>query len=100
MSAKVKGQTSTLHASGECVAGKTGFACGPDCDGGGVNVDLDARTGGILISFDKLSPRIRMTIGCGGEEDDTVDLTPGADDKVFRLERAALSACRPLDRRF
>jgi hypothetical protein len=37
-----------------------------------------------------------MTAGCDGGEENTVDLEPGADDKAFRLEKAALSACRSL----
>jgi hypothetical protein len=97
LSAKVKGQRKTLYASGECVPGGKKIHCGVECDGGGVDVERDPKTGGLTISFDKLIPRIRMTVGCDGDEDDTVDLTPGADDKVFRLEKASLSACRSLN---
>jgi hypothetical protein len=97
MAAKVRGQKKMLHASGECVAGANRIHCGVECDGGGVNVERDARTGGIVISFDRLSRRIRMTVGCDGDEDNTIDLTPGADDRVFRLAKASLSACKPLD---
>jgi hypothetical protein len=38
-----------------------------------------------------------MTVGCDGE--DSVDLKPGADDKIFRLKQASLSACRSLNRK-
>lgn len=96
MSAKVKGQKKTLYASGECVPGDGGFGCGVECDGGGIRVKREPKTDAIVI---RLEDRIRMTIGCDGEEDDTVDLTPGADDKIFRLDKAELSACRSLDRK-
>lgn len=98
MAAKVRGQTKTLYASGECVPGKGAIHCGVECDGGGVVVQRDG-SGGLAIGFSPLSGRIRMTVGCGGGEDNTVDLTPGADDKLFRLRRASLSACRPLNSR-
>jgi hypothetical protein len=99
MAAKVRGQKKTLYASGECVPGPGKIRCGVECDGGGVDLQRDAKTGGIVISFDRLNDRIRMTVGCDADEDDkTFDLTPGADDKIFRLSRADLSACRSLNR--
>ena len=95
MAAKVRGQTKTLYASGECVPGKGRIHCGVECDGGGVVVERDG-SAGLAISFSRISERIRMTVGCDGE-DNTVDLTPGADDRMFRLQRANLSACRSLN---
>ena len=94
MSAQVKGQKKTLYASGECVPGEGGFHCGVECDGGGVSVERDPKGNAITI---RLDDRIRMTIGCDGEEDDMIDLTPGGDDKIFRLHKASLSACRSLN---
>jgi hypothetical protein len=96
MAAKVMGQTKTLYASGECTSGGGGIHCGVECDGGGVDLRHDPKTGTLTLSYDKLIPRIRMTVGCDGE-DNTVDLTPGADDRVFRLSRANPSACRSLN---
>jgi hypothetical protein len=97
LSARLRGQAKTLYSSGECVPGTSGFACGPDCDGGGFGVDLE-RGGALLV---RLEPRLRMTLGCDGDdEQDTVDLTPGNDDKVFRVEKTSLSACQPLDRKY
>jgi hypothetical protein len=97
MSAKVKGQHKTLYASGECVAGDNSIGCGVECDGGGVSVERDPKGEAIIIRIDD---RIRMTQGCDGDdENNTVDLTPGVDDKAFRLDNAALSTCRALDRK-
>jgi hypothetical protein len=99
MAAKVRGQKKTLYASGECVPRAGKIRCGVECDGGGVDLQRDAKTGGIVISFDRLNDRIRMTVGCDAdEEDSTFDLTAGADDKLFRLSRADLSVCRSLNR--
>ena len=42
-----------------------------------------------------------MTLGCDGDDEGaTYELTPGVDDKVFRLEKASASACESLDRRY
>jgi hypothetical protein len=95
MAAKVKGQRKTLYASGECTSDGENIYCGIDCDGGGVAVRRDAKSGALIVSFEDAQSYLRMSVGCG--EDETVDLTPGADDKVFRLDKASLSACRELN---
>ena len=96
MAAKVKGQQKTLHASGECVKGENAIGCGVECDGGGVAVERAPKGDAIII---RLDDRIRMTRGCDGDEDNTIDLTPGADDKSFRLDKVGLAACAALDRK-
>ena len=99
MAAKVKGRSKTLYTSGECVPHENGIGCGVDCDGGGVAIKRDDKSGGLLVSFPEARSRIRMKIGCDGDdEENTVDLTPGVDDKIFRLDTADLRACRALDR--
>jgi hypothetical protein len=96
--AKVKGQAKTLYASGECVPRGNKIHCGIDCDGGGVDIQGDSRSGDLIVSFEDRNSYLRMTVGCDGGEDKTVNLTPGADDRTFRLAKASLSACRRLDR--
>jgi hypothetical protein len=97
MAAKLKGQPKTLYAAGECVPGGKSIGCGVECDGGGVAVERDAKGEAIII---RLEDRIRMTLGCDGDDEaSTVDLTGGADDKVFRLAKADLATCRPVDRK-
>jgi len=95
MAAKLKGQKKTLYASGECTAGAKGIRCGVECDGGGVDLQHDARTGALTVSFEDRHSYLRMSVGCG--EDKTVDLKPGADDRVFQLRKASLPTCRALD---
>jgi hypothetical protein len=95
MAAKVKGQTNTLYASGECAVRGDRIRCGVDCDGGGVDLQHDPRSGALTVSFEDRHAYLRMTAGCG--EDKSVDLKPGADDKLFRLNRASLAECRILN---
>lgn len=102
--AKVKGHGKTLQTSGECghaygekpAAGRRIF-CGVECDGGGVNIE---QAGGenlmVYLAGDGGPGRIRMA-PCGeSDEENAVELTPGADDKVFRLSKAPVSACRAM----
>jgi hypothetical protein len=98
LSARVRGENKALYSSGECVPGRSGFACSPDCDGGGFGVDLERGGDALLV---RLHDRLRMTLGCDGDDEGaTYELTPGADDKVFRVEKASPSACQALDRRY
>jgi len=97
MAAKVRGQTKTLHASGECTSSQGKIYCGIDCDGGGVLIERHVREGGLTVKFEDSRAYLRMTLGCGGEEGRSVNLTPGADDRVFHLVKASPSACRRLD---
>ena len=97
MAAKVRGESEALHASGECVPGENGASCGVECDGGGVGLRHDPRTGAILIDLTRYG-RIRMTRGCGDEEN-AAEIEPGRDDKLFRLEKADAAVCRSLSQR-
>jgi hypothetical protein len=97
LAAKVRDVKEALYSSGECSPWDTGIFCGVDCDGGGITLSSQP-DGSIRIGFDPEIPRLRMTIGCGEDETgQTYELTPGADDKEFRLERVDLSACKTLD---
>ena len=71
--------------------------CGVDCDGGGIDLQHDPRSGALTVSFEDRHSYLRMNTGCG--EDKTVDLKPGADDNVFRLNRVRLAECRILNGR-
>lgn len=96
--ARRKDVTKQLTARGECLSrpdGK-GIGCGVDCDGGGVSVSK-RDDGSVVVDLGE-NGRIRMTSGCGEEETDSVDLTPGKDDRAFRLEPVPAAQCPEYDR--
>ena len=94
LAAKLRGGAETLYASGEC--GSTSrIGCGVECDGGGIELDPKANDpGALLVRLDRDYSFIRMTPGCGDEEEDAVTLQAGADDKVFKLTKSPLLLCR------
>lgn len=97
MAANVKGRGKTLHTSGECMLRKGAIWCGVECDGGAVIIRREAKSGGIRMSFPGEHWYLRMTDGCDSDDENAFDLTPGADDKVFLLDKAEERACRTLD---
>ena len=69
------------------------FECNVDCDGGGVTVNLANSDASIIV---KLPERIRIWKGKDPDEATMSALMAGADDKVFRLDRADPSQCAAL----
>ena len=73
---------------------KDGVRCGIDCDGGGF---------GLKGSGDSLLLENQGFVvigGCGASEDEAAQadyVKPGADDKVFRLDRKPIAECRALE---
>lgn len=65
--------------------------CGVDCDGGGISIELANNDRSTLIRLD----RIRIWQN-NNPDDEGADLSGGADDRVFRLDRARLEECRSL----
>jgi hypothetical protein len=88
-----------FDSSGDCghpsafeeSADKMHLGCGVDCDGGGMSVELAHADKSTLIRLD----RIRIWRNNKPEEEG-LDLSGGADDRVFRLDRAKLDECRSL----
>ena len=73
---------------------ESGVRCGIDCDGGGFRLKpsgdslLLENNGFVVIG------------GCGASEDEAEQadqVLPGADDKVFRLDRKSVAECRALE---
>lgn len=97
--AKLRGQKQAkpLTASGECTVADGGqqIFCGVECDGGGVTVK-HAGDGRILVDLQSIG-RLRMTLDCGEDEENSVELTPGADDKRFLLSRLLDAECPTYD---
>jgi hypothetical protein len=88
-----------FDSSGDCAhltgddAAKNDFGCGVDCDGGGIGIDLAKDNASVLVRFDQA---IRIWKGKDNDEDATIELKAGADDKVFHLDRANINDCASL----
>jgi hypothetical protein len=67
------------------------LGCGVDCDGGGISLELKPDNKATLVRLE----RIRIWQN-NKPEDEGLDLSGGADDKIFRLDRASLDLCRSL----
>jgi hypothetical protein len=78
-------------AASETSADKMQLGCGVDCDGGGISVELAHADKSTLIRLE----RIRIWQN-NKPDDEGLDLSGGADDRVFRLDRAKLDECRSL----
>ena len=80
------------HASASQIsADKLHISCGVDCDGGGISVELSNKDKSTLIRLDSI--RIWRN---NKPEDEGFALSGGADDRVFRLDRADTEQCRSL----
>jgi hypothetical protein len=88
-----------FDSSGDCghvVAEDAGheirLGCGVDCDGGGIGVALSKDDNSAIVRPDRITVWQRNK-----PDDDAGDaLLAGADDKIFRLDRADTSACASL----
>ena len=87
-----------FEVSGSCstVDGKSGLTCGVDCDGGHFDVTTDAGQSLLVAVPDSVA----LWDPAAENSDEPFKLPKGAefgkDDKLFRLDRTDLSACRPL----
>jgi hypothetical protein len=71
--------------------GKTQLGCSVDCEGGGITVELARDDKSTLVRLDSI--RIWRN---NKPDEDGFPLSGGADDRVFRLDRASLDKCRSL----
>ena len=80
------------HTVAENTGGEIRFACGVDCEGGGINVALSKDNKSAIVRLDKI------TVWQNNKPDDEAGeaLAAGADDKIFRLDRAAADDCAAL----
>lgn len=73
---------------------ESGVRCGIDCDGGGFRL----KPSGDSLLLD--NEGFVVIGGCGASEDEAEqadNVRPGADDKVFRLDRKPVAECRALE---
>jgi hypothetical protein len=68
---------------------KAQLGCSVDCDGGGITVELSGDDKSTLVRLDSI--RIWRN---NQPDEEGLSLSGGADDRVFRLDRAKLDACR------
>ena len=92
-SLKRRGNKRALATGGDCLGGKTA-ECVVDCDGGGITIDKLPSGEGLSIGLHSGG------IAFGGDCDTTTGtwVRPGADDKVFHLDRAPEGACKTLEK--
>jgi len=99
MGVKFTKRPGNFDSSGECnqitaeviAEDKAQLGCAVDCDGGGISVELTKENKTTLVRLD----RIRIWRNNKPEEEG-LDLSGGADDRIFRLDRASLNQCKTL----
>jgi hypothetical protein len=96
---KFRNRAGNFDSSGYCAkaskseisADKLHIHCGVDCDGGGISVELSNKDKSTLIRLDSI--RIWKN---NKPEEEGFSLSGGADDRVFRLDRASNEQCKSL----
>lgn len=79
------------HIVAENGGGEIRLGCGVDCEGGGIEVAMkDDKSALIRLE------RIRIWERNKPDDDASNDLVAGADDKIFRVDRADLHECSEL----
>ena len=94
LDARLRGSDRVLSTGGECSATDMNdtISCMVECDGGGVVVKRLKKPGEILVDLQAFG-RLRMTDSCDADEEEYVELEPGADDKQFLLRETGADAC-------
>jgi hypothetical protein len=95
---KYRHRTGNFDSSGFCshivaenAGGEIRLGCGVDCEGGGIQVAMkDDKSALIRLE------RIRIWERNKPDDDASNDLVAGADDKIFRVDRADLHECSEL----
>ncbi len=102
---KLRKQPGELETSGDCghpaaeVAGESlNIHCSVDCDGGGVTVALADDDKSVIVKLDEIRvyPPDQPATDDDPDHDNSLMLDGGADDRVFRLDRADIEACKSL----
>jgi hypothetical protein len=105
---KLRRQRGEFETSGDCghpaadVAGETpNIHCSVDCDGGGVSVALADGDKSVMVKLNEIRLFAPDQPGQAATDDDpdhdnSVMLESGADDRVFRLDRTDVEACKSI----
>ncbi|MGA2485846.1 MAG: hypothetical protein ABSF49_07640 [Roseiarcus sp.] len=89
---ETNGGCATLSGEGDAAASATTVHCNVDCDGGAIDVTLKT-DGNVLIG---IPAGARLWKPGDDNPEDNVHGAFGPDDKLFRVDRAALGECLPL----
>jgi hypothetical protein len=87
------GDCGAIHDSGEAPGAANVAHCGVDCDGGSIDVAIKDEKS-VLVSIPRGARLWRA--GSNGDDSGNARRKFGADDKVFRLDKAALAQCLSL----
>jgi hypothetical protein len=80
------------HVIAEDAGNEIRMGCGVDCDGGGIGVALSKDDKATIIRLE----RVRIWQNNKPDDEAGDELVAGADDKIFRLDRADASECTSL----
>jgi hypothetical protein len=80
------------HVAAENAGNEIRLGCGVDCEGGGIEIAMSKDDKSALIRLE----RIRIWERNKPDDDASNDLVAGADDKIFRVDRAELRECAEL----
>jgi hypothetical protein len=89
---ETNGGCAVVSGEADTAASASAAHCNVDCDGGAIDVTLKA-DGAILVG---IPAGARLWKPGADNPDDNVHGAFGPDDKLFRLDRAALGECLPL----
>jgi hypothetical protein len=80
------------HALAQDAGDEIRLACGVDCEGGGINVALSKDDRSAIVRLE----RIRIWQNNKPDDEAEQELVAGADDRIFRLDRAEPGECASL----
>jgi hypothetical protein len=97
---KFRDRSGNFDSSGDCghaavsqeTSDRATLNCSVDCDGGGLEIGLTSDNKSTMIRLE----RVRIWRSNKPDEDAADALVAGADDRVFRLDRASLKDCASL----
>ena len=72
-------------------ADKLRIGCGVDCDGGGISIEMASGDKSTIVRLNEVA-----IWNSNRPDDERTSLSGGADDRMFRLDRADMDACRSL----
>ena len=99
MSVAERGQWRQLHGGGGCSAEGEYLYCSVDCDGGHIGIKFISGSSIYVYLKEPLgSGFIRLVPACDMVDDNSQELRAGKDDKIFKLYKVPMSACRGMDR--